>query len=227
MVFCSLHSTQCQGLYRGYKKRNAELDKLSENPPKYLADAEIPLTNQLFADVDREDLCKELHDYLCLKLQLLKRVIGARKLHHSRFFSMNYDYGHINYFQKLQTQHTTVIKALEHIERRTTEILYKNQKGFQWVRKCLDEEEASREKEQKKVTLEAALFKRHWKDLKQRLDELKVKEWHKKQDSALEQAYKESLSGQSDDGMDWDPIDDVVEDSRENFLGKSCALLSC
>lgn len=85
-LFCSLHSKQCQALYQGYKKRNTQLDKLSENPPEYLADSKTSLINQLFADAEKEELCKEIHDHLLLKLQLLERVIRARKLHHSRFF---------------------------------------------------------------------------------------------------------------------------------------------
>jgi len=137
---------------------------------------------------------------------------------------MNYDYGHMNYLNQLQTQRTTVTKALECIERRTAEILYHSQQWFKWVRQCQDEEEASREKEEK-VKLEAALFRRHWKEVQQRLEELNFKEWHKKQDAALEQAYKESLFGEEDDGIDWDPIEDVVEDNRENFVGESCALI--
>jgi hypothetical protein len=45
----------------------------------------------------------------------------------------------------------------------------------------------------------------------------------------LEQVYKERLAQQEaegdDDDMDWDPIEDVLEDSRGSFVGMS-ALIS-
>lgn len=91
-LFCHYHSNQCQGLYQGYKRRNARLGTLK--PPKYLQESPVPLANQTFSDVESEATLRELHDYLLLKYRLFARVIGARKLHHSRFFSMNMDYGH-------------------------------------------------------------------------------------------------------------------------------------
>jgi hypothetical protein len=53
---------------------------------------------------------------------LLERVIRARRLHHSRFFAMNYDYGHAKYLEALSTEKGTIVKALERIERRTAEV---------------------------------------------------------------------------------------------------------
>jgi hypothetical protein len=53
---------------------------------------------------------------------LLERVIRVRRLHHSRFFAMNYDYGHAKYLEALSTEKGTIVKALERIERRTAEV---------------------------------------------------------------------------------------------------------
>lgn len=109
-LFCRFHSKQCQGLlfcraygpclpttytglYRGYKLRNSRLDLLSKSPPTYLISTEVALANQTFADVSSEATLQELHAYLTLKHALLDRVIRARKIHHTRFFSMNLDYG--------------------------------------------------------------------------------------------------------------------------------------
>lgn len=78
-----------QGLYRGYKLRNARLDALAASPPSYLASNPTPLANQTFADVKSEATLRELHSYLALRYALLDRVIRARKIHHTRFFSMN------------------------------------------------------------------------------------------------------------------------------------------
>ena len=77
------------GLYRGYKIRNARLDALAASPPSYLASNATPLANQTFADVKSEATLRELHNYLMQKYGLLDRVIRARKIHHSRFFSMD------------------------------------------------------------------------------------------------------------------------------------------
>jgi len=55
------------------------------------------------------------------------------------------------------------------------------------------------------------------------MQEFKAKEDRKKQDAVLEKLYKERLAQQEmkvdDDDLDWDPIEDVLEDSRGNFVG--------
>ncbi|KAM3087999.1 hypothetical protein ACMFMG_002064 [Clarireedia jacksonii] len=220
-LFCSFHSRQCQGLYRGYKTRTARLERLDEKQPSYLANTKTPLVNQTFENVTTEAECRELHDWLWAKYQLLERVIKARRLHHSRFFSMQMDYGHEKFLDQLVNQKGFVTKALERLGRRTAEILYKNQQWYKWVRECQDEEEANREKEQKKIKQEAQLLQRNWKQVLQRMEAKRLKEEKRKQDAFLEKVYKEKLKSMEeteDDEMDWDPIDDVMEDSRGNFI---------
>lgn len=176
----------------------------------------------IFSDIDSEKECQEIHHHLFRKFQLLERVIRARKLHHIHFFSMKCDYGHQKYLDQLHNERTIVNRALERIERRTAEILYKKQRWFKWVRQCQDEEEAHRDKEQKKVRQEAALFKRHWKEVQKRMKELRMKEEQKMQNAALENAYVERFAQQEEvdeDESDWDPIEDVLEDQREKFIG--------
>jgi hypothetical protein len=140
---------------------------------------------------------------------------------------MNYDYGHAKFLDALQGQKATVIKALERLERRTAEVMYEGQKWYSWVRQCQDEEEASREKEQKKVKMEAAMFRRNWKAAETRMKERREREDKRRQDAFLEKVYKERLREkerggeweETDDDMDWDPIEDVLEDSRGSFVG--------
>jgi hypothetical protein len=133
---------------------------------------------------------------------------------------MNCDYGHAKFLDQLQNERAIVNRALERLERRTAEILYKKQKWFKWIRQCQDEEEAHRDKEQKKVKQEAALFRRHWKEVQQRMKELRAKEEQKMQDAFLEKVYKERLAEQEEeDDSDWDPIEDVLEDHRGKFIG--------
>jgi hypothetical protein len=135
---------------------------------------------------------------------------------------MNCDYGHQKFLDQLHNERAIVNRALERVERRTAEILYKKQKWFKWVRQCQDEEEAHRDKEQKKVKQEAALFRRHWKEVQQRMTELRAKEEQQMQEAFLEKAYKERLAEQEEedeDESDWDPIEDVLEDQRGKFIG--------
>jgi len=50
-----------------------------------------------------------------------------------------------------------------------------------------------------------------------------MREDRKKQDAFLEKVYKERLAQQEeeeeDESEDWDPIEDVLEDSRGSFIG--------
>ena len=205
------------GLYRGYKNRNARLDSLEQSPPAYLAASPTALANQTFKDVDHENVLREIYDYLALKFALLDRVIRARKLHHSRFFSLNVDYGHQNYLDILSSRRSIVIRALERLERRVGDVLYKKQKWFKWVRQCQDDEEIARENEKKKVKKEAALFKRHMKDVQSRMRELRAKEDMKRQETFLDEAYHERMSEEEQEA-EWDPIEDVIADERGNYV---------
>jgi N-formylglutamate amidohydrolase len=141
------------------------------------------------------------------------------------------DYGHSKYLDQLLNERRSVSTALEKIERRTTEVLYENQKWFKWVRQCQDEEEAAREKEAKKAKLENAMFKRYIKEMNRRQKELRDKESRKRQDIFLERLYKARMAekrqqqqggeeDEDDDDEDWDPIDEVLEDHRGNYIGK-------
>ncbi|KAL6355082.1 hypothetical protein LRP88_11559 [Fusarium phalaenopsidis] len=106
---------------------------------------------------------------------MLGNVIDARKLHHKHFYSLNVDYGHQAYVDKLISQRHIVVKAMQRVEKRTTQVLYRKEKWFAWIREVQQEEEANDEKEGKKVKQEAALFKRHVKELGGRL----AKEQHR------------------------------------------------
>lgn len=185
-------------------------------PPHFLATSTTPLANQTFTEIDSEDTLHEIHDYLALKYALLERVIRARKLHHSRFFSLQLDYGHQHYLDRLSSRRFTVLRALERLERRAVEVLYKKRKWFRWVRECQDEEETARENEKKKVKKEAALFKRYSKEVQARLRELKAKEDLKRQEAYLEGVYNSTLSEERE--AEWDPIEDVIEDERGNYI---------
>jgi hypothetical protein len=181
--------------------------------------------------LDNLETCREVHAYLFSKYQLLDRVIRARKLHHSRFFSLDMDYGHAKFLDSLQGQKASTLKALERLERRTAQVMFQKKKWFKWVRECQDEEEQTREKEQKKVKLEAAMFRKYWKATEMRLREMKQKEQKLRDEAYLEQVYKERLAEREANGghqedddneMDWDPIEDVLEDNRASYVGKFC-----
>jgi hypothetical protein len=67
---------------------------------------------------------KEIHEHLFERLKLLERVIRARKLHMSRFFSQDMDYGHTKYLDALMGQKAAVLKALGKLEKRTSEVCW-------------------------------------------------------------------------------------------------------
>ena len=175
------------------------------------------LANQNFEDVDSEELLQELYDHLALKHALFERVIRARKLHHSRFFSLNLDYGHQHYLDTLSNRKFIVLRALERLERRTAEVLYQKRKWFSWVRQAQDVEETQRESEKKRIKKEAALFKRHAKDMQLRLRDLRAREDAKRSEAFLEEAYIDRLSEEEEDAR-WDPIEDVIEDERGHYV---------
>ena len=209
------------GMYRGYKARNKRLERLDREPHQYLTESRVALANLTFHDIDSEEVLVGLHDYLAAKLALLERVIRARKTHHSHFFSLNLDYGHQHYLDILSSQKFITLRALERLDRRTADVLYEKRKWFEWVRECQDTEEAHRENEKKKVKQEAALFRRHQKDIRLREKELKAKEDLKRQDAELDKAYQERLSQEAmdeDESDMWDPIEDIVEDQRTTYI---------
>lgn len=129
-LFCRLHARQVMGLYRGYKRRNAALDVLNTSPPSFLVDAKVPLRNEKFADIDDEATLNDLYQYMFKKHALLDRVIRARQMHHSRFYSLTLDYGHKAYLDKLTNDRFTVLRALERLEPRVTEVVYKQAKWY-------------------------------------------------------------------------------------------------
>ena len=144
-------------------------------------------------------------------------MIRARKLHHSRFFSLNLDYGHQHYLDTLSNRKFIVLRALERLERRTAEVLYKRNKWFSWVRQVQDIEETQRESEKKRIKKEAALFRRHAKNRQLRMRDLRAREDAKRSEAFLEEAYKERMS-EEEENAHWDPIEDVIEDERGNYV---------
>ena len=70
-LFCGFHARQCYGLYRGYKIRNAKLDTLDANPPKYFAGSQTALRNEEFLAIEDEDTLNDVHAWLFKKYGLL------------------------------------------------------------------------------------------------------------------------------------------------------------
>ncbi|KAF2995552.1 hypothetical protein E8E13_003449 [Curvularia kusanoi] len=216
---CAYHSRQCQALYRGYKKRNAELDVLSENPPPYFKEKKGSIVSQEYADIADEALLKTLHYYLFKTYQLLDRVIRARKLHHSHFFAIDNDYGHQKYLDKLLNDKQNMSKALDKIGKRAATVMYEQKQWFDWVKETQAKEEREGETESRKVKLEALLFQRHQKEVKRQQREMMAKETQEQQEQYLDETYKQRLSDMSEQEQDdWDPIKDVYGCERENYV---------
>ncbi|KAJ8107718.1 hypothetical protein OPT61_g8673 [Boeremia exigua] len=216
---CAFHSRQCQALYRGYKKRNAELDELANNQPPYLAGKKGSVVSQDYADVDDEATLKALHGYLFKTFQLLDRVIRARKLHHSHFYAIDNDYGHQKYLDKLLNDRQNMTKALEKLGKRAATVMYEQKQWFDWIKETQIKEEKEGETESKKVKLEALLFQRHQKEIKRQQRAMRAKETEKQQEQYLDETYKQRLSDMSEEDQDdWDPIRDVYGYERDNYV---------
>ncbi|UKZ69327.1 uncharacterized protein TrAtP1_010338 [Trichoderma atroviride] len=220
-VFCWFHSKQVYGLYRGYKRRNASLDALDDESPPYLKKAKITLASQTFEDIEDESTLRVVHSHLFEKYVLIGKVIDARRLHHTHFYSLQVDYGHQAYIDKLSSQRQNILQSLEKLEKRTADLLYRKEQWFSWVRRAQEEEEATREKEQKRVKQEASLFKRYRDQLRARLERARREEEKKSQDAYLEQAYQERMAmsaDETDNDEDWDPIKDMELDKRTQYI---------
>ncbi|RYP05155.1 hypothetical protein DL764_004009 [Monosporascus ibericus] len=177
----------------------------------------------MFEDVRDVSTLQAIHAHLFQEYVLLGSVIDARRLHHTHFYSLRMDYGHQSYLDILANCRHIVLRALERLERRTAEVLYENEKWFKWVRQVQEDDEANREKEQKKVKLEAAMFKRHWKKMQSRISAQREKEGKQRQDAFLEEAYQErvktiSLEDSDEDNGRWDHIEEIVEDERSQYI---------
>lgn len=203
----------------GYKRRNKKLDAFDDEAPPSLKHTDVPLANQTFESVTSEVELNECHDHLLEKSRLLTHVIEARKIHHQSFYSISYDYGHQLYLDKLISQRHVVLRALERVQKRIADVLFRKEAWFSWVRAAQREEEATRDKEQKKIRREAALFKRHWKQLQARLEQARLREEQLRQDAYLEEVYQERLaSALEDDDEAWDPIQDLDSNKRQQYI---------
>lgn len=194
---------------------------LDDESPPYLKKAKITLANQTFEDIQDESTLRGVHSHLFEKYVLIGKVIDARKLHHTHIYSLQVDYGHQAYIDKLSSQRQNILQSLEKLEKRTADLLYRKEQWFAWVRKAQEEEEATRDKEQKRVKQEASLFKRYRDQLRARLERARREEEKKSQDAYLEQAYQERMAmsaDETDDDMDWDPIKDMELDKRTQYI---------
>ncbi|KAL7931850.1 hypothetical protein V8C35DRAFT_308732 [Trichoderma chlorosporum] len=220
-VFCWFHSKQVYGLYKGYKRRNAKLDALESEPPAYLKSAKVPLANQTFGDIEDQEALRVIHSHLFDRYVLTGQVIDARRLHHSHFYPLQLDYGHQAYLDKLSSNRHIILRSLERLEKRTADVLYQKEQWFAWVRQAQAEEEATRDKEQKKIKQEAALFKRHRDKLQARLEQARREEEQKSQDAYLEAAFRERMDMSADEWENdesWDPIKDTDHDKRNQYV---------
>lgn len=210
-------------MYKGYKRRNAQLDALTASPPSYLAESQEKLINQNFSDVDDDNIADEIHRYLFKKYALLDKVIRARNLHHKHFYMLTRDYGHEKYLNLLITEKKVVTGALQRCYQRMAHLTFQKQKWFTWAKECQKEEEQNRENEQKKIKREAALFRRRATELDRLMRERRVKEDIRKQEEFLQQTYEKSMAERGerdidDDGDEWDPIGDVLDDERATYI---------
>lgn len=204
-------------MYEGYKRRNKRLDELDDEAPAYLKTTKTALANETFEDVKEHSSLVEVQSHLFRKYVYIGRVIEARKLHHKHFYPLQVDYGHQAYLDKLSSQRNIVLGALGAICKRISEVLYHDEQWYEWVRNAQEDEEANRDKEQKRIKQEAALFRRHMKSLETKMEQARQKEEKKRQDAFLEEAYQQRMAESEDDAM-WDPVEDIEFDRRDLYI---------
>ena len=200
----------------GYKRRNARLDSLSENPPRYLARSKDSLGKETFAGTDDEDELNDVYAQLHEQFNLLNNVIEARRLHHSLFFSVDMDYGHQAYIDKLSNRKYLIERAPERLTRRIAQVLYDRQQWFPWTRELQEDEDKHRQSEKAKMQHESAMFKRHAKELEARLAQKRRRENNRKQELFLDEAYRARLA--EEDVETWDPIQDERSSLRADYV---------
>ena len=127
------------------------------------------------------------------------------------------DYGHQHFLDNLANQKSIINRALERVVRRLADVLFQHHKWFSWVREVQDEDDSRREKEKERVKQEAVLFQRHQKAMESRKRLLREKENLKMQEEFLDRAYKDRVL-EGEDIKEWDPIEDVIEDDRGDFV---------
>ncbi|SCV30646.1 uncharacterized protein FFB14_03154 [Fusarium fujikuroi] len=98
-------------------------------------------------------------------------------------------------------------------------ILYKKEQCYSWVRDAQDNEESNREKEQKMIKQDAALFKRHMKQMEARMELMRKKEEQKLQDAFLEEAYLDRMAMNEDaDDEAWDKTAPMEDDEIDELM---------
>lgn len=219
LIFCPTHSRQCYAMYRGYKRRNAKLDSMSQ--PDYLSQSTVPLGENNFEDLFKVPTIKEVRKHLHTQFALLDRVITARETHGKHFYPEDLDYGHKVWIRKLVAKRNTVEKALVRLARRYQEVLFQDERWFQWVKERQLEEEEAETKLKKNIKLEAVMFRRHARNVAERRAGRSEREIEAMQARDIEEVFQERmrLAEMADDELDeWDPIEDLVEDGRSRYI---------
>lgn len=68
-----------------------------------------------------------VHPHLFEKYVLIGKVMDARKLHHTHFYSLQVDYGHQAYIVKLSSQRQNILQSPETLKKRTADLLYRKE----------------------------------------------------------------------------------------------------
>ncbi|KAH9904801.1 hypothetical protein F4778DRAFT_789526 [Xylariomycetidae sp. FL2044] len=218
-LFCDKHARQCHAMYRGYKRRNARLHAM--NPPPYLESNKISLAANDFADLTKLSEIRQVLQFLHEQYALLDRVIMARQKHSKHFYPEDLDYGHKAWVDKLVQQRHTAEGAMFRLTKRYQSVRYENEIWFLWVAERQREQDDHEEKLKKKIKLEAAMFRRHLKLMEESAERRRAKEKRRQQHIDLKRAFQKrlTLDDMSDEALDeFDPIEDIVEDSRARYI---------
>jgi len=203
--FCAFHKKQCQALYAGYKRRNAELTDLESTPPSVLP---RNIGTNDFSAIGDVGVLTAIHEYLRKKYNLLNRCVLARELHHQHFYSDTSDYGHQAYLDKLKTARALLTGVLGRLERRVLQVRYEQEEWYAWIQKLQTEEEERVGAEKKRIKAAAELERKHEAKISMLKAEEQAKYW--------EELEKEEV---------WDPIESRIGEIRMGYIALLKAML--
>lgn len=119
----------------GYKRRNTQLNALDNQAPAFLCNnSGSPTANISFKNIKNPSEIHEIQAHIFKQYVLLDKVIAARQLFTSKLFSLEMDYSHKVYLEKLQARRVGSLHTLERVKQRAATVLYGREQWFKWVR---------------------------------------------------------------------------------------------
>ncbi|KAF2668818.1 hypothetical protein BT63DRAFT_286330 [Microthyrium microscopicum] len=221
--FCPKHYKVCYDTYISYKRSNAELDSLRNNLPSYFNPPIITIENGNYHGLKLNDL-NVIHEYLHRRHALLDKVIRARMLHSTRFFSWTlHDQstepdGHAKYVEYLKTDKNSTLRALQNLLARIDEVTWENEQWYAWVKEQQQLEAVLEDEELRKVKDENKLYQQHLKAVKIFLSKSHRKQEERKNED-IEEIWEMTMTTRFGSNKEtWDLVEAALAEERADCI---------